>query len=219
MRSIDLVAVFGLLEPRPVPEIQPLCGKLYNLDSFTVRICGEAAQLTCKCGRYDSFYLHVSDLERSHSSIGLYACPLCLNELRNARSHSDKVAVWLTQNRPTITKDQHLYLPKCFSRLVDTKSKVIMRPMRFVYTSFFNTQLSTKDKVLRTCSDSDCVNPYHLMVTASTATKLTPDMKQDVLLWLAKKIKPQTIQQLLEAKYSRSLSARTITNLRKSLPV
>jgi hypothetical protein len=210
MRSTDLVAVFGLLEPRPVPEVQPLCGKIYNLDSFTVRVYGEAAQLTCKCGRYDSFYLHVLDLERSHPSIGLYACPICLNELRNARSHSDRVAVWLTQNRSTITKDQHLYLPKC---------KVIMRPMRFVYTSFFKIQLSTKDKVLRTCSDSNCVNPYHLMVTASTATKLTPDMKQDVLLWLTKEIKPQTIQQLLEAKYNRSLSARTITNLRKSLPV
>lgn len=216
MPSIDLVSVFGLLEPSPVKPPDPTVQKSYTLDSFAVTIHEETAVLTCRCCRSEPYWLALGDLDRIHPTTGVYACAICLNELRNAHTPSDRIAVWFSQNRPFITKDQHLYLPESFQRLVDTEESVIMRPRRFVYSKFFGVTLSQKDKILHTCNDPHCVNPLHMMVCASAATKLTPDMKKDAELWLSHNTSPQVIRQLLEIKYNRSLSLRTITNLRKS---
>lgn len=217
MHSLNLVSVFGLLEPLPAKASNSVVQKIYTLDSFTVTVHEGVAALTCRCGRSDPYWLALADMERIHPASGLYACEICLNELRNARTPSDRVAVWFNQNRPFITKDQHLYLPKAFQRLVDKKESVIMRPRRFVYSKFFGSTLTQKDKILQTCGDPSCVNPLHMMICASAATKLTPDMKEDVKSWLLHNTSPQIIRQLLEIKYNRSLSLRTITNLRKSM--
>lgn len=219
MTDLELTAVFGLLEPTPVKPPDPAVHRTYTLDSFAVAVHAETAVLTCRCTRSEPYWLALEDLDRIHPASGLYACAICLNELRNARTPSDQIAVWFWQNRPAITKDQHLYLPQSFQRLVDTEENVIMRPRRFVYTKFFGVALTKKDKILQTCGDPQCVNPLHMMISASAAAKLTPDMKKDVQLWLLKQTHPRVIQQLLEIKYSRSLSLRTITNLRKSLLV
>jgi hypothetical protein len=218
MRSLDLVTVFGLLEPAPVTQSDTEVQKTYSLDSFLVEVRGHAADLSCKCLRTPPYRLATADLGRLHPASGLFACPVCLNELRNARTPSDRIAVWFAQNRPSIAKDQHLYLPKTFQRLVDTDGSVVMRPRRFVYSKFFNIELQQRDKVLNTCGDPQCINPYHMMVAASSATKMTPDMKKDVQSWLTKNVSPRVIQQMLEIKYSHSFSLKTITNLRRSLP-
>lgn len=219
MTPVDLVAVFGLLEPTPPKPPDPVVQKCYTLDSFAVAVHTETAVLTCRCCRSEPYWLAVEDLPRVHPTCGLFACAICLNELRNAHTPSDHIAVWFAQNRPFITKDQHLYLPKSSKRLLDTEENVIMRPKRFVYSKFFDVALTTKDKILNTCGDVNCVNPYHMMICASSATKLTPDMKQDVESWLLNQTSPQVIRQLLEIKYNRSLSLRTITNLKKSMLV
>lgn len=219
MNPLDLVTVFGLLEPTPVKPLRPVVQRTYTLDSFIVHDDGDTAALNCKCCRSEPYLLASADLGRIHPALGLFACSICLNELRNARTPSDKIAVWFLQNRPSIAKDQHLYLPNTFQRLVDTEEGVIMRPRRFVYAKFFNVVLQQRDKVLNTCGDPQCVNPYHMMIAASTAAKMTPDMKKDVHSWFTNKVNPRTIQQLLEIKYNRSFSLRTITNLKKSLLV
>lgn len=219
MRSLELAAVFGLLEPELVPRPKGQILKTYNLDSFTVEERIDGCVYTCKCLRSEPIFLSLSDSRKVRAPTGVYACPICLNELRNARTTSDRVAVWFTQNRPSLTKDQHLYLPVSLQRLVDSKEGVIMRPRRFVYAKFFNVALKQSDKVMTTCGDANCVNPYHLMIAASPATKVTPQMKEDVQLWLTKNISCRTIQELLQTKYSRSISLKTITNLKKSLPV
>ena len=217
MRSVDLIAVFGLLEPRPPEPPNPVVQRSYTLDSFFVDIRGNTAELTCKCKRCEPYLLCVEDLDRIHPASGLFACPVCLEELKNAKSPSDKVAVWFAQNRPSITKDTHLYLPGDFCRLVDTSKNTIMRPRRFVYAKFYGKDLRQSDKILCTCGDPLCVNPYHMMLAASPATKVTPEIKQDVYKWTMNNVHPKTMQQLLEIKYKCSLSLRTITNLRKSL--
>jgi hypothetical protein len=56
-----------------------------------------------------------------------------------------------------------------------------------------------------------------MMVAASPATKVTPEMREDVRTWISRKIKNKTIQQLLKTKYNRDLSLRTITNIKKSV--
>jgi len=41
-------------------------------------------------------------------------------------------------------------------------------------------------------------------------------MKEDVYSWIRKKISNRSIQELLREKYQKSISLRTITNLKKS---
>ncbi len=214
-----LIAVFGLLNQTPItPPTGPVSNQ-YSLDSLQVEERGDAATLVCKCGRSEPFHVAVADLQRAHRVQGLYACPLCLDELRQARSPSDKVAVWFRQNRSCLTPDQHIYLPCSFARLIDATEKTVMRPRRFVFAKFNNLTLSDKDKILTTCGDAECVNPHHMMLAASPATKVTPAIREDVKTWIAKHVPRQRIQELVETKYNRKLSLRTITNIKNSAPV
>lgn len=212
-----LVSVLGLLVQTPVDPPKGMVSKSYTLDSFRVEEYGSVASLTCKCGRHEAIHVAASDLERAHPVLGVYACPICLEELRAARSPSDKVGVWFKQNRLALTPDQHIYLPCSFARLVDSTDKTIMRPRRFVYAKFYNVTLSDADKILTTCGETECVNPYHMMLAASPATKVTPEMREDVKTWVARKIRNKTIQELLKTKYNKNLSLRTITNIKKSV--
>lgn len=214
-----LISVFGLLSQTSVTKPNGPISNRYSLDSFFVEERGDAATLVCKCGRSQPFHLAVVDLERAHRVQGLYACPLCLEELKQARSPSDKVAVWFRQNRPCLTPDQHIYLPCSFARLIDATEKTVMRPRRFVFAKFNNLTLSDKDKILTTCGDAECVNPHHMMLAASPATKVTPAIREDVKTWIARHISRRRIQELVETKYNRKLSLRTITNIKNSVPV
>ncbi len=214
-----LISVFGLLVQTPALPPTKSISRVYTLDSFEVDEYQDTSVLTCKCARHEPILIATQDLERAHRVAGLYACPICLEELRGARSPSDKVAVWFKQNRHTLTPDQHVYLPCSFARLVDATDKTIMRPRRFVFSKYHDVMLSERDKILTTCGDTECVNPYHMMLAASPATKVTPEMREDVKTWISKRIKNKTIQQMLKTKYNRDLSLRTITNIKKSVLV
>lgn len=211
-----LVSILGLLVQTPVEPSDTPVSRVYTLDSFRVEEHGATSKLICKCGRYHALLVATTDLEKAHPVAGLYACPLCLEELRQARSPSDKIAVWFRQNKYAITPDQHVHLPCTFARLVDATDKTIMRPRRFVYAKFNNVTLSEKDKILTTCGDPDCVNPHHMLRAASPATKVTPAMLADVKTWISKRATNQMIQNLLAEKYNRKFSMRTITNIKKS---
>jgi hypothetical protein len=212
-----LISVFGLLVQTPAKPPTRSISRVYTLDSFEVDEYDDISVLTCKCARHEPILIATDDLSRAHRVAGLFACPVCLEELKGARSPSDKVAVWFKQNRHTLTADQHVYLPCSFARLVDATDKTIMRPRRFVFAKFHNVMLSEQDKIMTTCGDTECVNPYHMMVAASPATKVTPEMREDVKTWISSKVKNKTIQQLLKTKYNRDLSLRTITNIKKSV--
>ena len=91
-----------------------------------------------------------------------------------------------------------------------------MRPRRFVYSKFYEVELSKQDKIMVTCGDPNCVNPHHLMRTKSPAAKVTPEIRQDVLSWTQKRLSSRMIQDLLEEKHKKSLSIRTISKIRSS---
>lgn len=216
--DLELISIFGLLsQTQPNAPKGPVSNS-YSLDSFYVEEIAGVATLRCKCNRSAPLCVIVDDLRKAHRVQGLYACALCLGELREARSPSDKVAVWFRQNRPSLSADKHVYLPCTFARLIDGTEKTIMRPRRFVYAKFNNVSLSDKDKILTTCGDAECVNPLHMMLAASPATKVTPAMREDVKTWIAKHIPRTQIQAMIENKYNRRVSLRTITNIKNSVP-
>ena len=212
-----LVSIFGLLVQTPVEKrdlSQPPL-KTYVLDSYDVVDYGEISTLSCRCSRTPTEIVSSEDLTRAYPVLGFYACPVCHQEPREAKSPSDYITIWLRQNQRRIDEKEHLYLPQAFERLVD-RDGTIMRPRRFIFAKFYNFPLNTEDKILTTCGDKKCVNPYHMMRSLSPATKITPQMKEDVYSWIRKKISNKSIQELLKAKYQKNISLRTITNLKKS---
>jgi hypothetical protein len=213
---VELALVFGLLDSKPVKSSNQQLKKVYTLDYFRVTEYETYAEFVCKCGRSKPYTLEIKDLSKIRSSFGFFGCYHCLLEVKEAHSYSDKISTWIIQNKADINKTAHLYIPEGFSRLID-KDK-IMRPRRFVYSKFFDVTLSKEQKILCTCNDTNCVNPYHMMVAASAATKITPDIKKDVFTWFSKNISPRVIQQMLEMKYNLSVSLKTITNLKNSKP-
>jgi len=213
----DLIAIFGLLHSKlvSIPEDTPV--ETTTLDHFEIQTFTDTCTFRCKCGRTDQFALLKSDLEKIRPVAGTFACPICVEELKAARSASAKVHAWFNQNRTQLNPEAHVYLPTVVARLVDLSDSTIMRPRRFVYSKFYNVELRQKDKILNTCGDPDCLNPYHMMRAASPAAKVTPAMREDVLLWMQQRLHPRTIKELLHKKYQVTVSLRTITNIRKSV--
>lgn len=54
-----------------------------------------------------------------------------------------------------------------------------------------------------------------MMSSKSTATKVTPQMLEDIKKWIHQNINTKVIQQELKDKYHRKLSTRTIQMIRK----
>ena len=216
-KNPTLISVFGLLVQTPFEKADTTNSpsRIYQLDAYDIEEYGATSRLKCRCGRTPHEEVFSADLERAHRVTGFYGCPICQDETRQAKSPSDRIAIWFNQNKKHLNSKDHLYLPHLFQRLVD-KDGTIMRPRRFIYSKFYNISLCREDKVLPTCNDKKCVNPYHMMQTRSPATKITPHMREDIYTWAHKNISNRSIQELLKAKYQKSVSLRTITNLKKS---
>lgn len=214
---MSLIAVFGLIAVRvsPDPPDGPVL-KQYDLDSFRVEEYARTATLACKCGRTKPYVLSLEDLGRIHPVQGLYACPSCLSELKSARTVAQKVSVWLRQNQSAVNARDHLRLPNNLTRLMDPESRLATRPRRFIYSSYFDLDLSSKENVVSTCSDPHCVNPLHAQIASSPATKITSRMIEDVAGWLQKNVSNRSLQELIEIKYGVSLSTRSIDKLKRS---
>ena len=210
------VAVFGLIVRTPPDPPEGPVLKEYDLDSFRVVEQAKTATLHCKCRRSDPFTLSLADLSRIHPVRGFYACPTCLQELHSARTVAQKVAVWLRQNNPSITPLKHLFLPNNLTRFMDPESRLATRPRRFIYSSYYDVDLSSKENIISTCDEPHCVNPLHCQIANSPATKITSQMVEDTAKWIQRGISNKTLQELIEIKYRVSLSMRSINNIKRS---
>lgn len=212
-----LFTVFGLLEPTPPkkPRGEPL--KTFKLDSLHVSEYRQVLSCRCACSRSEPILLAPQDFKKITRLNQLYACPLCIQEFKDAKTTKEKLEVWLRQNKPEIESKRHLYLPKHTKILFDTSSGTTIRTKRAVYQAFFEAPLAPDHFVLSKCNDEFCINPYHLMVARSPAGKITPEMKHDVILWSSTLgWSVLQIQNQIKLKYGRSVSKRSISSIRRS---
>ena len=211
--SVFLTEYLGILEPEPqeLPTGEPQ--ETYELGNFKVGVFDTTAVLNCFCGRFDPVPVRTKDLSHAAPIRGLYACPHCIEESRGSAGRSRLIQSWIRRRKLAIKPEQHLYIPESLQRLVDGQE--VMRPRRYVYKVFFDMDLTIYDKVMCTCGDEFCVNPYHMMLSKSPARKMTPEMQEDVERWLNANISTTAILQLLKTKYQKSFSLRTIQLLKK----
>jgi|31_taG_2_1085359.scaffolds.fasta_scaffold01943_7 hypothetical protein len=212
-----LFTVFGLLEPTPPKSPRGEVQKTFKLDSLRVSEYRNVLACECACGRSEAILLAPQDYKKITRLNQLYACPLCIQEFKDAKTTKEKLEVWLTQNKREIEAQQHLYLPKHTKILFDTRSGTTIRTKRAVYQAFFEKPLAADHFVLSKCNDEFCINPYHLMLSRSPAGKITPEMKSDVVLWSSTLgWSTLKIQHQIQQKYGRSVSKRSISSIKRS---
>lgn len=211
--AVFLTQYLGILDPvvQEVPEGKP--DEIRELGNFELAVYGSVGVLRCQCGEFEPVAAQMRDIGHAAPIRGLLACPACVTESQNLTCRSKLIQAWVRRRRLAIRPDQHLYIPASLKRLVDDEE--IMRPRRYVYKVFFNCELSTEDKILCTCGDESCVNPYHMMRSKSPARKMTPEMESNVKQWIQQNKSTTTIVNLLQMKYQKSFSIRTIQLLKK----
>jgi hypothetical protein len=208
-----LTLCLGVLDPIPIeiPDTPPL--ESYRWGNFQVHAWGHAATLTCLCGRSEKIPAALADLKKASPLHGIEACEICIKEYKSSKSRTQQVEAWIRRNRLGIDQDKHLYLPENLQRFVSEGQ--IMRPRRCTYQTHYGVDLASEDHVLSTCGDAACLNPYHMMIGKSPAKKITPQMQNDIDEWLNLKIKTKTIVELLQKKYHKKISVRTIQLIQK----
>lgn len=208
-----LTYCLGILDPIPitVPTTPPR--ETFIKGNFRVKLWEEEAELECLCGRSPRIPVHTKDLRKASPLHGLEACDICVQEFKNSKSRSQLVEAWIRRNRFALNQDTHLYLPENLKRFVSEGQ--IMRPKRCVYQAYHGVDLGSEDHVLSTCGDLACLNPLHMMLGKSPAKKITPQMEKDITTWLEKNIKTKAIVELINSKYQKKISVRTIQLIQK----
>lgn len=218
-----LPAIFGLLDTEP--ELRPNLENLNfengdTLDSLRYIKTETHVALKCSCDRQTQPYLIKNSLfDRIFPTQGRFACEFCLTEQREAKTIKDHLKLILRQNKNKIEENAHLVLDFSTDKVYDPVKKQMVRIKRVIYELYNDVELRTDQKVLVTCGNKNCVSPKHLLVAASPAVKVTPEMKIDIQTWALSKMSNNAIQKLISHKYQRSISLRTIINVKKSFSV
>jgi len=215
---IRAAKLLGLLDPEAVPEPSgsPLLVEQHG--HWRVAHYGRAVKWTCKCGRSEPVWLTA----RSHSLVrlpddGIHACEVCRSETFAARTKTQRFAAWLEQNRACISPEECLEFPETLAAPKVSERERFCRTRRFVFEQFWRKPLHSGDYVRLKCSNERCINPYHLCLTSSPKTKLTPEDQNFLHTLLQAQISTSTIQELLREKRSVELSTRSIQRIRKEL--
>jgi hypothetical protein len=215
-----VLLTFGLLDAvaQDVPQGAPDTSE--QLDYLRIDHHGGVVVATCQCRRTPPLALLRKDFDRRCKLASHYACPVCVAELKGSltASSADRFNFWLSQHRYVIDPVEHLYASVLPSRMTDQLDGTQMRPRRFIYSRFYGVELSSKDNVMMTCGDANCLNPHHMHVTTSPAQRVTLQMHKDIAEWAKRKLTNRTIQELLEIRHGQSVSIRTISSL-KNKPV
>lgn len=218
-----LSSVFGLLDTETSTDVPTSTLDFSNaarLDLFKYVRTNNYIALKCSCNRQNEpYFIKQSLFDRIFPTQGQFACEICLNDKRNAKTIKDQIQLALIQNDELIQKGHHLLLDFPNDKIYDPVKQQMVRVRRIVYELYYNIKLESNKHVLTVCDNKNCLCPSHLLAALSPAVKVTPDMQSDIHAWSAKKLPNQTIKELIQQKYQKSVSLRTIINIKKSKPV
>lgn len=218
-----LPAIFGLLDTEPglSPDLNNLnFQNAQTLDSFEYVKTPTHVALKCTCGRQKELYLIKNSLfDRVFPTQGRFACEVCLTEQREAKTIKDHLKLVLNQNKTKIEENSHLVLDFSTDKVYDPVKKQMVRIKRMIYELYHDVELHKDQKILVTCGNKKCVCPRHLLAATSPAVKVTPEMKNDIQTWVLSRVSNNAIQKLISQKYQKSISLRTIINVKKSFTV
>lgn len=217
-RHTRAAALLGLLEPS-LPE--PPSGDSLRTDRrghWSVEHFATAVRWSCLCGRSEPILLLPEDSARVRLPLdGIHSCEVCRTELFAARTKTQRLSAWINQHRACLKENSCLEFPDLD---LDCKTPVrerLSRRRRFVYEQFWKKTLRSDTYVHLRCQNDLCINPYHLCLTKSPATKLTEEARKLIVALASKGISTCTIQTVLQEQHSIKLSARSIQRTIKGI--
>jgi len=218
-----LSSIFGLLDVSDSTDVSTSDLDFSNasrLGFFKFIKTSNHIALKCSCNRQlEPYFIRQSLFDQIFPAQGQFACEFCLTDTRNATTIKDKIKLALLQNFELIEQGHHLILDYPSDKIYDPVKKQMVRVRRIVYELYYNTELDSNLNVLTVCENKNCMCPSHLLAARSPAVKVTPDMRSDIHAWASKKLPNKTIKTLLQQKYQKSVSLRTIISIKKSEPV
>lgn len=217
-----LSSVFGLLDAEISTDVPKLTLDFTNaprLHFFKYVKIDNHVALKCSCKRqHEPYFIEQSLFDRIFPTQGIFACETCLNDKRNAKTIKDQIQLALVQNADSIEQGNHLILDFPSDKIYDPVKQQMVRVRRIIYELYYNITLESNQNVLTVCGNKQCLCPSHLLAARSPAVKVTPEMRADIHAWASRNLPNKTIRELIQHKYQKSVSLRTIINIKKLEP-
>jgi len=209
LRDVRAAQLFHLLSPPLPPQPVGVPKNTEVVGNWKVEHYDEAVSWTCLCRRSEPFLMHPKDVPKVKLPLGVAACEVCRAELCLANSRWKRIDAWLERCRYTLEKD------RCLER--DDMPKPNPRLLRRVYERFWKKSVASTDCVKSVCSNQNCINPYHLCLVKTPASRLTKESEAFLKQILLAGATTDTALQLLRENHSTELSKRSIQRIRKDL--
>ncbi len=208
-RDVRAAQLFRLLSPPPPPQPSGVPNDTEVVGNWKVEHFDEAVRWTCLCRRSEPFLMRPKDVPKVKLPLGVAACEVCRAELSSANSRWKRIDAWLERCRFTLEEG------RCLER--DDMPKPNPRLLRRVYERFWKKSVGSADCVKSVCSNPNCINPYHLCLVKTPASRLTKESEEFLKQILLAGATTDTALQLLQEKHSSELSRRSIQRIRKDL--
>jgi len=209
LRDVRAAQLFRLLSPPLPPQPSGAPNNTEVVGNWKVEHFDEAVIWTCLCRRSEPFLMRSKDVSNVTLPLGVAACEVCRAELTSANSRWKRIDAWLERSRFTLEEG------RCLER--DDMPKPNPRLLRRVYERFWKKSVGPTDCVKSVCSNPNCINPYHLCLVKTPASRLTKESEEFLRQILLAGATTDTALQLLREKHYTELSKRSIQRIRKDL--
>ena len=209
LRDVRAAQLFRLLSPPLPPQPSGAPHHTEVVGNWKVEHFDEAVSWTCLCRRSEPFLMRPKDVFNVTLPLGVAACEVCRAELTSANSRWKRIDAWLERSRFTLEEG------RCLER--DDMPKPNPRLLRRVYERFWKKSVGPTDCVKSVCSNPNCINPYHLCLVKTPASRLTKESEEFLRQILLAGATTDTALQLLREKHYTELSKRSIQRIRKDL--
>ena len=171
-------------------------------------------QWRCLCGRSDPLLLTHKEHDRVALPLdGIHSCEICREEIQCARTKNQRLLAWIEQHRSILREDACLELP---TDLQDNSTLVrdrLSRTRRMIFTKFWRKPVTSEHCVHLTCDNPLCINPYHLCLTQTPASKLPTETLKEVHELLRIGLSCKGIQNHLQERHCTEFSLRSIQRI------
>ena len=215
------MALLGLLEP-PIPDEPSGAPHTVNrVGNWDVSHFSDAVKWQCRCDRSPPILLRPQDSERVLLPYdGVHACEVCRDQIKSARTKSQRFAAWIEQHRAVLDPSACLEFPfKTEAPSTPTRQRY-SRTRKFIFEQFWKKTVGPDHYVHLRCKNELCINPYHLCLTKlpnPTFAKLSPKGRRLIQILDQRGLSTTAIRVLLREKLSIELSERSIARIRRDL--
>ncbi len=212
-----LLALLGILRIGSTPP--PLKGTPTHVEQcghWEVEHLVDGARWTCLCGRSRPIELTSEEQEAVRlPKDGEHSCDVCRKQRQDARTKYSRLRAWVNQHRNTLSKEACAVLPKDISNVSTPAREIFGRYRREVFEEFWRQTVPSGTCVHLKCQNEFCINPHHLWLTKTPASKLPDKVRIEAEALASIGISTRGILAVLHERHSIKLSLKSVQRIVK----